>query len=447
MRVLAVAATLAAASRCQGKPPAGHPNIYPINSGEESATLVASVPNGKIFNVTVPMDGTNTTSHFPVVHLYGNATERGTAMGVIFKEHLQAKAVVDEIWAYFKSQVTEALPGFVPKWLADLIAEMGLDAALGLTYELTKKYTTPEYIEEMEAIASAAGIDYEKIRDMNMIAGATQGSCSMIGAWGDALRDKEDGMVQLRALDWNMDPPIVNHPLVIVFHTEHHAYVTVGVTGLVGALTGVSDQQLGISEIGVSYPDDTFGKESRVGVPFVFLLRDILHSDKALDDSIDRMQSATRTCDLILGVGDGKSQASQGSEKKFRGFQYSSSVCNVVNDTHPLPVAPWHEPLENVVYWGMDWICPAETQGLHDHLSAMHGDIHPEGLIQNVTGPQQTGDTHLAYYDLKNMDMWVSFARQSYYAGPENAYDRQFTKFDLRKLFAEPRPTAQVELV
>lgn len=38
----------------------------------------------------------------------------------------------------------------------------------------------------------------------------------------------------------------------------------------------MSDQQLGISEIGVSYPDASFGSQSRIGVPFIFVLRDIL---------------------------------------------------------------------------------------------------------------------------------------------------------------------------
>lgn len=32
--------------------------------------------------------------------------------------------------------------------------------------------------------------------------------------------------------------------------------------------TGMSSVKMAISEIGVSFPDDTFGKESRFGVPF-----------------------------------------------------------------------------------------------------------------------------------------------------------------------------------
>ncbi len=48
------------------------------------------------------------------------------------------------------------------------------------------------------------------------------------------------------------------------------------------------------------------------------------------------MKKTRRTCNLILGVGDG-------NKGYFRGFQVSHSVCNVVNDTHPLPKNDtWH---------------------------------------------------------------------------------------------------------
>lgn len=43
------------------------------------------------------------------------------------------------------------------------------------------------------------------------------------------------------------------------------------------------------------------------------------------------MQTTKRTCNLILGVGDGRENG------YFRSFQYSHSVCNVINDTVPLP--------------------------------------------------------------------------------------------------------------
>lgn len=49
--------------------------------------------------------------------------------------------------------------------------------------------------------------------------------------------------------------------------------------GWVGVLSGVNEHKMAVSEIGVSYPDSTFGKESRFGNPFTFVLRDVLQWD------------------------------------------------------------------------------------------------------------------------------------------------------------------------
>ena len=83
----------------------------------------------------------------------------------------------------------------------------------------------------------------------------------------------------------------------------------------------MSEKRTAISEIGVSFPDATFGKESRFGVPFTFLLRDILQFDRTLDDAIKHINGSARTCDLILGVGDGKVDTSTG--QPVPGVQYS----------------------------------------------------------------------------------------------------------------------------
>ena len=53
-------------------------------------------------------------------------------------------------------------------------------------------------------------------------------------------------------------------------------------------------------------------------MPFSVLLRDILSQDPTIDAALQRITDANRTCDLILGVGDGK--AAGGSN--FRSIQY-----------------------------------------------------------------------------------------------------------------------------
>jgi len=325
----------------------------------------------------------------------------------------------------------------LPPWLQNMIADLGLDIALEMTAALTAAYTPAHFYEELRGIADGSGQDYRTLLRVHMIAGLTQGKCSMFGAWGDALDPTSSTkLLQLRALDWDMDGPFRDYSAITVYHPnkgDGHAFASVSMVGFVGGLTGMSSAQLGISEIGVAYPDDTFGSESRIGIPFIFVLREILQFDNTVDDAISRLSNARRTCDLILGVGDGKLS-------EFRGFEYSYSVLNVFDDQNMMPNATWHPRIDSVVYWGMDWICPTYNTVLSGQIEKYHGKITPEIAIQYITAVEMSGDNHLAFYDLTNMNMYVAFAAPHAGKGPVAAYDRQFTQIDVSKLFAEPHP-------
>jgi hypothetical protein len=109
------------------------------------------------------------------------------------------------------------------------------------------------------------------------------------------------------------------------------------------------------------------------------------------------MQKTRRTCNLILGVGDGKDLG------YFRGFQVSHTVCNVVNDTHPLPKNDtWHSAVQNAVYWGMDWNCPPFHSRLHDLLTRYHGNITAELTIRNILPGLNSGNLQAVIYDLSH---------------------------------------------
>ena len=58
-------------------------------------------------------------------------------------------------------------------------------------------------------------------------------------------------------------------------------------------------------------------------------------------------------------------------------------------------------------------------------------------MIQNILPTVQTGNLHIAVYDLTNMDMYVSFARESYRTPtePTYAYQRGFFKLAGDMLF------------
>jgi isopenicillin-N N-acyltransferase-like protein len=419
-------------------------NNLPIADAHAAATWVATVPNGKLYTVELPQFGNNTASSFWLTHVWGSAYEVGFAQGQLHKSRVPQ--FLDSVWKYLETQVATAVDKTLPlpAWLLKAIADFGLDAALDLTEWATRSYTGTYFYDELAGLCAGAGLGgrgsacYQRAVRMHMLAGLTQGHCSLFGSWGAASANGHT--LQLRALDWNMDGPFRDYPAVTVYHGDeinNNTFVTVGFVSFIGALTGVNSKMLGISEIGVSYPDAvSFGTQSRIGYPFIFLLRDILQFDNSVDDATNRMVNAKRTCDLILAVGDGK-------EAEVRGYAYSSSELFVQDDINMRPRNDtWHFHLPQMIYWGMDWLCPGYSEVLGTQLKKHHGALTGEIAIQDVISVVGSGDVHIGIYDLTAGDMWVSFASPSNTTKgvPDKAYQRQFAKFDLAKLFSEAHP-------
>lgn len=199
--------------------------------------------------------------------------------------------------------------------------------------------------------------------------------------------------------------------------------------GYIGTLTGMSSVQMGISEIGISYPDDTFGDESMSGLPFIFVERYILQYSQTLDDALSFISNVRRTCHLMLGVGDGKLGTA-------RMIQYSHSKVNFFDDQNLQPLADWHPRIPHAVYAGMDWLCPSRQHKLYQAITDNYGRITPEISIRNITSYVKTGDLHVGVYDLTDNLMYVANARKANATGPMEAYKRQFVKIDLNIEFA-----------
>lgn len=145
------------------------------------------------------------------------------------------------------------------------------------------------------------------------------------------------------------------------------------------------------------------------------------------------MQKTRRTCNLILGVGDG-------NKNYFRSFQVSHSVCNVVNDTKPLPANDtWHAPVENAVYYGMDWLCPSFHSRLHEMLTKYHGNITAENTVRYILPGLNSGNLQAVIYDLSHE--WVYFAYGYEYYNDKNervrvdAYKRPYIGLNLKEQF------------
>jgi hypothetical protein len=242
---------------CNGAPnPNASANLNPINTS--APTLLRSVPNGHAYIAGPP------GFEFYVTHLYGSAYEMGYAQGSLYPHEI--KGMLNRTWAYMEGQIADELSRF-PKWLQDAIANLGLELALDVLIDLTKPHTGAYFYEELQGLAAGAKVEYMKLARVHLIGELTRGHCSMIGAWGRATAGGKT--LQLRALDWDTDGPFRDYPAVTVYHPTSpgsHSFAIVGLLGFIGAFSGQSSSQLGVSEIGVSYPDtEHFGHESFSG--------------------------------------------------------------------------------------------------------------------------------------------------------------------------------------
>ena len=432
----------AEAADCNGAAPPGPRNTHPID--DAPPVFVRSVENGKLYHVGQGDDRRD------LLHLWGSPYENGMAMGTLLGDRMTT--FFNEVYHYTEGQVisnlgNETWCGEHPIRCEGLreVMHMGLQAALNLSYYQTAPYIKPYVLEELQGLADSTHgkVSLVDIRNVMWLGEITRGSCSMFGAKDSATQESRGGkLLQLRALDWDTDGPFKNYASIVVYHPnagQGNAWANVGFSGWTASITGFSERQLGLSEIGVSYPDATFGKETYLakGYPFGYLIRDILQFDDTLAAATERITKATRTCDLILGVGDGKSN-------DFSGFQYSPHTAAVIKPENLRPVnASWHPQIPDVVYWGMDWICPNDNGMLAHQLQKFHGKITPENAISDIMSYVGTGDVQTVLYDHHAMRMYVATARPDGGAGPLPAYQRQFTSLDMASLFAEKPPSTE----
>jgi hypothetical protein len=191
---------------------------------------------------------------------------------------------------------------------------------------------------------------------------------------------------------------------------------------------------LGMTSIGIELPDDTFGDENNAGQPFIFVSRYILQYSETVDDALAYITNVHRTCHLLIGVADGKLNTA-------RLVQYSHSKVNYFDDLNLQPFTEWHPRIPNVVYDGMDWLCPSYQYKLYQQITAQYGQITPESTIQNISAVVKTGNLHTAVYDLSDNILYVANAHGSNEHGLIPAYQRQFIKLDVNIEYARTQPS------
>jgi len=348
------------------------------------------------------------TDQITVLYLWGTPYEMGYAHGKLAANSIKR----------FYSDLDSVLQ-------SEFGANMDL---LKLVWAQLEPFVPADYLEELKGLSEGSGIPLDIVKAVHAIPDASEYHCSYFVAWGKAVPDGH--MYQMRCLDYAMKAHIQDYPAIIVMKpTTGNVVVNVGWLGMIGVVSGMNANGLGVSEVG-----DNFGAahETLAGEPMPMLLRDVLQKASGLDEAITMIQNAKRTSSYHYAVGDAR-------KMDARGFVTCSDYCQVHG---PAEQPHFGNTLEDVVYLSMgrddtiqEWMGKdnkGHNKRFYDRLKANYGKITPEVAIRDFMPYVDTGGLQAVIYDLTALKLWVANAN-----GEQAAYKQAFVPFDVKAALAE----------
>lgn len=406
----------------------------PVWDAPEYTTVTRTHPNGVLLKVAAP-----DAQEFPVLHLRGNATERGVAYGTLMAEEINtfiSKVTDDYVVALVESIAPEGLPAWLQKAVDAVLKGAGKAVAVPLFHDLLKfvRSRQSEYIHEahdgttmlFEEIAGIArgvcdtvGLDRcekelkgadafaEQIALLNYLPELIRMACTMVGATRSATSHGK--LLQLRALDFGA-VPFSNWGMVVVHHKDEELvdgdgapgkFVMITFPGFVGAVSGFNSAGLIMSEkvsynaMSAGYDEPCYkplgldiegcvpGTYDGEGVPFV--IRRFIETSSTKSDAEDLIANARRTWHVYLGLGDTETM-------DFDVVGYSSQKLKIWDNSNL-----WNftgtERIPDVTFLNKH-VQPEKDTELYDILKAQAGAMTGRDFAASVPHAHGSGDVH-----------------------------------------------------
>jgi len=411
---------------------------------------------GKITGSFTDSDGNADSVHMYRLDLVGNTYERGFAYGALMANEIVyfidvglTKYYMDMVLGIDISKFPEPIQSIlhVIQVKGAIAAPAAFNAAMDWVYTKEEKYMPSYLIEEMDAIGEGIchtlrhGCNSTEmsamVRRVNMLPELIRMACTAYGAWGKATPTGK--LTQIRALDFGSGP-FGNFTVLGVYRNAgERSFATVMFPGMVGAITGVGQNGVGVSEkVWMTYDTPSLQPGHYDGEPDVFVLRDLLQLAENKEQAEAHMQTAERTFAIWVGVGDFASQTMD-----IIGYKEDSAIA--YTDV-TMPANTGMPYMENVVY------VDKHPQPSHDGptgtlptaLGDFYGNISMD-TSRTILQYHQTGDQHIAMYDFGASQMLISVGRinENGDYGPVGgdlsswkAYNRPYLQFDLNNLWA-----------
>lgn len=330
-----------------------------------------------------------------VLHLEGSHYDMGFQHGALMKDEIvQAAARIMAIGNIsWKGNFAESL-----------------DEA----WNRTSAHLPEKYKEELRGMADATGLPLADVQRFTIFPELFH--CSGFALWGKATADGE--LLHGRVLDYMRSAGLDKWALVIIQKPQGaNAFVNVAYSGLVGSVTGMNDQQIGVGEMGGG------GAGKWDGMPMTFLVRECLESGNTLDDVMRIMRDTPRTCEYYYVISDAKADNGRGKGYGVAAFPGEIKFIGPNEFDERLP-----HPYEDAVLLsaGGRYECLAARAG------KMYGKFTPQTALDLMArGVSMTSNMHNALYKPKTMEIWVANSTVRH-----PACNLPYRHYDIRALMA-----------
>jgi isopenicillin-N N-acyltransferase-like protein len=277
-------------------------------------------------------------------------------------------------------------------------------------------FMDPRYLEEMDALAAAAGLEREQVRLANFFPELFH--CSGFAVYGSAT--KAGRMYHGRVLDYLKGVGLEPNAVVIVSQPQDRfAWVNLGYAGFVGTVTAMNEKHISIGEMGGR------GEGNWDGKPMAQLMREVMEKADSLDAAVDIMRRGPRTCEYYYVIADGKRGQAVGIAATPTTFEVVQAgeanprLPHAIPDTVLLSAGDRYETLARRV---------KEQHGQLDADSARRLMDRPVAMNSNIQSVLLAPDT---------LDFWVANADRKNVAS-----NTRYTHYNLGELLKRQPPAA-----
>lgn len=284
------------------------------------------------------------------------------------------------------------------EWFYDHIEDINRRAA---------PHTPERFLRECKAMAAAA-----KIAERDAMCGnffAELFHCSGVAVRGKASADGR--VVHARVLDYMRDINMQNCAVLQVFIPEGgYPWVSVGYAGFLGTVTAMNARGLAIGEMGGR------GEGHWDGLPMTFLLREIAEKAETVDQALDILRKASRTCEYYYVISDAK--------RNMVGVYATWDKLEVLQPGEQNSRLP-PVPEDTVMFSG-----GSRAEELSKRLHEQFGKITPETMIEIIKRPvAMKSNLHDAVFMPETLDLWFADAGKR-----TPACDEPYTKVNLNHI-------------